>query len=65
MLSKLNEYLEEFKTESLDERIYFDTAKKVSEEIDRRKDVNSNISKLWLALRSLSEEENKRRKEFN
>ena len=31
----------------------------------RRREVNSNISKLWLALRSLTQEENDKRKEFN
>jgi len=51
--------------ESLDKRTYFVTAQKVTEEVARRKEVNANIGKLWLALKTLAAEENSKRNEFN
>ena len=64
-MQKQKEISSEFLIASLDQRTYFLTAKKVNAEITRRKEVNSNLSKLWLALRNLAMEENAKRREFN
>lgn len=37
----------------------------MTEEILRRREVNSNVNKLWVALRGIIKEENEKRKEFN
>lgn len=64
-LQKQKEVSSEFLIASLDQRTYFHTAKKVTGEIARRQEFNSNLSKLWLAMRQLAQEENEKRKEFN
>lgn len=65
-LNSVQEFISsEYLIESLNPETYFKTAQKVTEEISRRKEVNSNFSKLWLALQNLAKEENTRRKEFN
>lgn len=60
-VDKQSETSTEFLIASLDVQTYFTTMKKVSEEVSRRKEVNSQVSKLWLALRSLTLEENSKR----
>lgn len=56
---------EEFMIDSLDQRTYFKTARAVELETSRRREVNSNISKLWLTLRNLTLEENEKRVAFS
>lgn len=64
-VDKQSETSTEFLIASLDVQTYFTTMKKVSEETNRRKEVNSQVSKLWLAMRSLALEENSKRQKFN
>ena len=52
-LQKQKEITAQFSVDSLDQRIYFKTQEVYLAEINRRREVGSNIKKLWLAFKTL------------